>query len=405
MINPMLHALPPGTVLQGRYRISEALSPNKYLVYDNDDDILAVVTEFFPWEFHRDSDLGPQVGAGEEKSYQVALTDFLRRGRLAQTLLGALPTLVHVTDVFQANRTGYIAEEYIPHSDSDDWARTDLAALVGQRGPIPAEELLPRLEPVIRDLAEANRLGWFHEELTPDHLLVDENGGLRLTVWFRADELLLPCYGPGYGLLHEFIPEHVPSEVQEGKGWSPPGEVYSLCVSIYKCLTGLTPMNAWDRRAEQRNGFPTPGELGLLPPQQDQAIMKGLKTQPGQRWQSVEELRAALYRCRPVHERAKRLWAALSKGRGPKQVAPIHYIGAAAILSLLLTGTILWQRASAPPPDPVWEMPDLLSGLTEAQRALAEQGSFISGDLSYEFPLDGIPMVAVTGYSAQAPRS
>lgn len=63
---------------------------------------------------------------------------------------------------------------------------------------------------------------------------------------------------------------------------------------------------------------------------------------------------------------------------------------------MILTGTILWQRAAAPERELAWQTPDLLEGLTQEQRALMSQGSFSNGDLSYHFPVSGIP--TVTGY-------
>ena len=92
------------------------------------------------------------------------------------------------------------------------------------------------------------------------------------------------------------------------------------------------------------------------------------------------------------------VWRWLTRGRGPKAIAPIHCITAFLALSLVLTGSVLWQRTAAPEREPNWQPPDLLEGLTREQRTLMSQGSFSDGDLSYHFPVSGIPTVTVTGY-------
>lgn len=395
MINPLLHTLPPGTVLLDQYRIQETLSPNKYLVWDSHSGELAVATEFFPLKFDREADLGPYIAPQNENLYRAALIDFLRRGKQVRDLLANLPSVVHVKDVFRANRTGYIVEEYVVPPAGAAYA--DLASRVGQMGPLLAEELLPLMKPVIRDLAAAHRAGVLHRELKASHFLLDERGALRLTFYFQADTLCAPQYGPE----PDFAPNFVPPEVRHGGGWSPCGEVYSLCATVYECLTGLTRREAWHKWSEMCGGFPAPGKLGLLPHWQDQIIMKGLDTQEDKRWRTMEDLYAALYAPswkRIIGERLLRLWAFLRKKRGTKQVSLLHYFVAAGILFLILTCSILWQRTATPPPEPEWRPPSLMDGWTEEQRVLAEQGNFSYGDLSYHFPVSGISAVTVTGY-------
>lgn len=395
MTNPFLHTLPPGTVLLDQYRIQEALSPNKYLVWDSHSEELAVATEFFPLNSDREADLGPYVAPQNENLYRAALIDFLRRGEQVRDLLANLPSVVHVKDVFRANRTGYIVEEYVEPPAGAAYA--DLASRVGQMGPLLAEELLPLMKPVIRDLAEAHRAGVLHRELKASHFLLDERGALRLTFYFQADTLCAPQYGPD----PDFVPDFIPPEVRYGGGWSPCGEVYSLCVTVYECLTGLTRWEAWNKWSETCGGSPTPGKLGLLPHWQDQIIMRGMNTQDDQRWQNIEEFYAALYGPswkRAAGEQFLSLGTFLKKKRGAKQVSLLHCLCAAGILSLIITGTILWQRAAVPEREPAWQPPDLLEGLTQEQRELMSQENFSDGDLSYHFPVSGIPTVTVTGY-------
>lgn len=143
-----------------------------------------MVTEFFPLKFDREADLGPYIAPRNEYLYRAALTDFLRRGAQVRDRLEHLASVIHVKDVFRANRTGYIVEEYA--APPAGFLYADLAHRISQTGPLPAEQFLPLLEPVIRDLGAAHQAGILHGELTTDHLLLNDQGGPQTYLLFSG---------------------------------------------------------------------------------------------------------------------------------------------------------------------------------------------------------------------------
>lgn len=221
--------------------------------------------------------------------------------------------------------------------------------------------------------------GESHGDLRPETMGYTQEGTLRIwsrtgnsvpwPVWREELDLPTPFLTPEVWLL----------------GGAPPmrQDIYGLCACSWYCLTGQPPAAAGGAEAFRPEG--------RRQRQLAHALERGLVPQrPGTAAELLDILHAPPPR-NPV-------WARPTRGRGPKAIAPIHCITAFLALSLVLTGSVLWQRATAPEPEPTWRPPNLLEGLTQGQRALMIQGSFTSGELSYEFPVYGIRQVTVTGY-------
>jgi serine/threonine protein kinase len=90
-------------------------------------------------------------------------------------------------------------------------------------------------------------------------------------------------------------PGYAPEEQYRTKGKQGPWtDVYALCATIYKCITGITPEESMERLHEDT--VKPPSQLGVaIPPAQETALMKGMAVMQGQRWQSMPELYNALF--------------------------------------------------------------------------------------------------------------
>lgn len=290
---PSPHHLPPGTVLADRYVIGGVIGEGgfgiTYIAYDRHLQRKAAVKEYYPLD-RATRNSGASLSlvsltgpAGE--TFERGRRRFLDEARIMASLekQGAI---VSVQDHFEANNTAYIVMEYVEGET--------LKQLVARRGPMTPEELLPLMEPVLRALSALHGNGLIHRDISPDNLML-ENGALRLLDFGCAreadqgQETLTIALKRGYA----------PIEQYRQKGQGPWTDVYALCATIYFCLTGMAPPQPLDRVPEDT--LLLPSKLGApLSRQQEQALLKGLRIQTRRRFQSVEELRQALYEELPL---------------------------------------------------------------------------------------------------------
>lgn len=381
-MNTPWNALPPGTVLKGRYQVEEFLGQQPAaMVYRGIDLILGrtvALREFMPrWMICTRE--GTALSLVIPVAFSACLDAFLEEARQAAREEPA-PSLARVLDVFRENQTAYAVEDWVP-------AQT-LGALVQERGPMDPEAVWALVEEGARALHVLHASGENHGDLCPETIGYTQEGTLR--IWSRTgNSVPWPVWREELDLPTPFLTPEV---------WCLSGvppmrqDVYGLCACAWYCLTGQPPAAA--------GGTETFHPKGRRQRQLAHALERGLALQgPGTAAELLDILHAPQPRT-PVRARLTRgpVWGWLTRGRGPKAIAPIHCITAFLALSLALTGSILWQRTTAPEPDPAWQPPDLLEGLTQEQRALMIQGSFTSGELSYAFPVYGIRQVTVTGY-------
>lgn len=194
--------------------------------------------------------------------------------------------IVRVMDFFSANNTAYLVMEFLEGET--------LKELVARRGPIPAEELLDLMRPVVAAVGTMHRAGILHRDVSPDNVMVLKDGGVKLMDFGCAREL-------EGGRTMTVVLKHgfAPLEQYTGRGQGPWSDVYSLSATLYYCLTGKVPPRAVERSGEA-DELTAPTTLGaVLTPEQERALLKGLAVRTRDRWQSAEEFYGALYSMRP----------------------------------------------------------------------------------------------------------
>ena len=286
---PSVHHLPPGTLLQGRYRIGRVLGEGgfgiTYLGLDENLRRLVAVKEYFPTSFvlrENSVSLGVTCYTSQGKEfYERGRDQFLQEAR-TMARLDRVPQMVHVLDFFPAHNTAYLVMEFLEGET--------LKELVARRGPIPAQELLELMRPVARGMDTMHRAGVLHRDISPDNLMVLKGEGVKLMDFGCAREL-----EGGHTLTVVLKHGFAPLEQYTGRGQGPWSDVYSLCATLYYCLTGAVPPRSVERGGEGDELLP-PTQLGAgLTPSQEQALLKGLAVRVKDRWQSAAEFYAALY--------------------------------------------------------------------------------------------------------------
>jgi len=233
----------------------------------------------------------------------------------------------HVVQIFDFGASGdglyYLAMEYL--------VGLDLAALVQRFGPLPLARAVGFLRQACLALEEAHGAGIIHRDLKPQNLFVTRVGNdpdfLKL-LDFGVVRLRNPDPGAEAltwtGLLVG-TPAYLAPEVWCGGEADERSDVYSLGVTLYYLLTGVTPFDKWtpDRL---KAAAQTPGEgdwafeVGQSFSAAVQEILRAcLARHPEARYQSTRELHDALD---SIHDPgawtlqdAERFWAAADRVR------------------------------------------------------------------------------------------
>lgn len=286
---PAPHHLPPGTVLLDRYLVGRVLGEGgfgiTYIGCDLRLELKVAIKEYYPVDrATRNAAVSTNVTSfigPSSKSFERGKQKFLSEAR-TMARMDKQQVIVGVRDFFEANNTVYIVMEYIEG--------TTFAELTEQRGGrIAPEELFRVIEPLFGALSALHETGLIHRDISPDNLML-ENGEVRLLDFGCARE---PADG-NKTLTISLKHGYAPLEQYQESGQGPWTDIYALCATIYHCLTGQTPPRALDRIGE--DNLVLPSKLGVpITPQQEAALLKGLRVQPNRRFQTVKELWAALY--------------------------------------------------------------------------------------------------------------
>ena len=286
-----VHVLQPGSRLKERYVIQGVLGEGGFgITYLGYDELLAMpvaVKEYYPQNF-----------VARNTAYNATLTvlhtkytDFFRRGKsdfLNEARMLAKfqdeDGIVRVMDFFEMNNTAYIVMEYLDGITLKDYLK--------QNGSFGTEDILELLYPVMDALAAIHASGLIHRDISPDNIMLLQNNRVKLMDFGAARDYT--AFGEkSLSILLKY--GYAPEEQYRSHGMQGPWtDIYALCATIYKCITGVTPVEAIQRLVGDT--LKKPSELGVsINPQTEYALMKGLSVFQKDRYQDVRELQQDLY--------------------------------------------------------------------------------------------------------------
>jgi len=212
------------------------------------------------------------------------------------------PNTIEIYDYgFSDDGTFYYVMEFLP-------GRT-LQEIVERSGPMPPARVIHLLRQVCSALAEAHRAGLIHRDIKPGNIFATERGGILdvaklldfgLVKSTVADESSpeLTIEGAVIGSPLYAPPERILGEAEPDVR----GDIYSLGATAYYLLTGR-PVFGGEKALKilfaHANETPRPlGELQPgVPTDLEEVVMRCLNKDPDQRFQSADELEAALELC------------------------------------------------------------------------------------------------------------
>ena len=286
-----LHYLRKETRLIGRYTIKSVLGQGGFgITYLGMDELYqrkVAIKEFFPQGIvTRNTEYEDTVTVTyvEEKAdYEKGKERFLKEAR-TMAKFSKNEGIVKVLDFFEINNTAYIVMEYLEGITLKQYIREN------QR--ITLEELVRLLVPLIESLDEIHSQGMIHRDISPDNIMVLPDGRIKLMDFGAArdytkfgEKTLSIVLKPGYA-----PPEQYQTHGIQGP-WT---DIYALCATMYKCITGETPPDAIDRVIDDH--LKKISEFGItIPPQVESVIIKGMSVSAKDRYQDIKDFCEDLY--------------------------------------------------------------------------------------------------------------
>ncbi len=279
------HQLKPGTVLNGKYLIGTVIGEGGFgITYIGRDLVLekkVAVKEFYPMgHINRNNEKSGYLTISTEEQRELVrkgMDRFLEEARnVAQ--FSEEPGIVDVKDFFEENDTAYIIMEYLEGKT--------LASHVRELGTLNTERVFDLMIPVINALSKMHKLGVIHRDISPDNMMYLSKGTLKLMDFGAARYYMERNRELTSTIKRGYAPEEQYTSNSEQGPWT---DVYGLCATIYKCITGVTPTDALERISQDH--LKRPSELGTrITPQLENALMYGLALHAKDRCRSMEEL-------------------------------------------------------------------------------------------------------------------
>ncbi len=288
---PALHHLRPNTTVGGRYKLGRVLGEGgfgiTYVGLDTSLGIRVAVKEYYPVGYvmreHAGSDSLHSFKGEQEEFFLTHKSKFIEEARrLAR--LSNLPGIVTVKDFFEQNNTAYIVMDYIDGQTYKQYLKT-------MGGSLQSEQVFDMMKPVMMSLIKVHEAGIIHRDISPDNIMISTDGFVKLIDFGSARDFDVQNKSMSVMLKQGYSPE----EQYRSRGAQGPWtDVYSLCATMYKCMTGRTPDESTERL--RRDELPTPSQLGVsIDPSKEMALMHGLAVCAEDRISNVSELYDALY--------------------------------------------------------------------------------------------------------------
>ena len=245
-------ALKPGTILDGKYLVGEMLGQGGFgITYIGFDLLLEqkiAIKEYFPMSTgmvsRENSTTVVWSSAVMQKSgMEKGFDSFLKEAR-KMAKLGGIPGVVGVKSVFIQNETAYIVMDFIEGET--------LLKKLQREGPMDYGTCISLMTPIMQALAEVHKHGIIHRDISPDNIMVQNDGRLILLDLGAAKDLDIQGKDGNMQSSQMVAKQGFSPVEQYGQAGKigPWTDVYAMAATIYYCCTGVLPPSATDRMIE-----------------------------------------------------------------------------------------------------------------------------------------------------------
>ena len=287
----MEYALPPETILAGKYMAGKVLGQGgfgiTYIGWDIPLERKVAIKEYYPsGQVSRSPGTRALTWYSSEQSQharQDGMQMFLKEAR-KMVKADSIPGVVRVLDLFQENGTAYIVMEFVEGET--------LKARLLRDGSMDWETAKKIFRPVISAMEQVHAFGLIHRDLSPDNIMLLPDGSVKILDLGAAKDLSINSGASsmqvaksGFSPLEQYIQ-------RGGSGtWT---DVYSMAATIYYTLTGTLIPGAVERLEKDTISWDF-SALNRLPAQAQEALKKALAVQVKDRTQTMEALEKGLF--------------------------------------------------------------------------------------------------------------
>ena len=281
--------LPVGTILAGRYYIGRVLGQGgfgiTYVGCDLKLNMKVAIKEYYPQGIVgrlSTYNLGLTVNTEVQKTVFVAQKNrFMKEARILAEFSSDIH-VVRVSDIFEENNTAYFVMEYVDGITLDNYFK--------KQGRMTFDAIWNMLSPLVETLTKIHDKGLIHRDISPANVMLNSSVGVKLIDFGAARDF---SAGDEKSMSVVLKPGYAPPEQYSSRGQGPWTDVYALCATIYRVITGVIPVNAFERMANDDLKYPS--EMGaVIKPEQEAVLMCGLAVRKKDRFQNVKELEQAI---------------------------------------------------------------------------------------------------------------
>ena len=279
-------ALPRESILHGKYLIGDVLGRGgfgiTYIGFDLSLESKVAIKEYYPSgsAMRRDgeSSLYWNSTYASQTSRRGAYDDFLKEAR-KMARVDSIPSIVRVRETFLENETAYIVMDYVEGETLKTRLRRD--------GVLTYSACYAMLRPMMEDLQKVHQLGIIHRDISPDNIMIQKDGSVKLLDLGAAKDLNKKSDGMSQLVTKNgFSPAEQYMDSGKIGPWT---DVYALCATIYYACYGKLVPQALERLDQDTLTFDLPVKEAI-PQNVIETLKKGLAIRAAERIQSVEEL-------------------------------------------------------------------------------------------------------------------
>ena len=283
------NALPIGSILANRYYVGVMLGQGGFgITYVGCDTRLnkkIAIKEYYPAGYVNrlsEHSMALSVNQGDTAvAFEHEKQKFIKEAYLLAEFAGD-HNVVSVTDIISEHNTAYIVMEYVEGKTLEQYLR--------EVDRMSFDEAFSMLEPIMDSLSRIHTKGLMHRDISPANIMVEPGNHPILIDFGAAREF----EGAAEKSISVILKQgYAPTEQYQTRGLQGPWtDVYAICATIYKMITGITPPSAIDRVIGDT--MKRPAELGaVIDSQKEAVLLKGLAINQADRFSSIQDLKNA----------------------------------------------------------------------------------------------------------------